>query len=460
MSINKVTYFDVEYANPKNKSICQIGLMCEDYSTGEPYLPEKDIFINPNDDFCEYCIYVHNITPQQVKNEPLFSDVWFDIEKYFTNTIVIGHNVAASDLKALEKNLNRYNIDIPELYYICTLELAKEYIPHYEVENYSLSSLCKYFDIDIDNEHNAFDDACANADLLKSLVKKYSIDINSKIKKYIPNKTTEFQKYVSSPILRKSINEFYGLLRGFSIDNQITDEEAAYIIKWKNEHMDWIAYNEIKEIITVIDEISKDGIITVEETFKLQKAVKHYLDIIKTAPVTLATQILDGILKGIIIDKEISVEESVNLKHWLYDNIYLTGHYPFDKIMDTLESVLEDSIVTQKESEYLTRFINDLLNPVELLSTQLYSIEGKSVCLSGNFEYGKKSDVEKIILEKGGIVDNSVKQTTDFLVVGASECQAFSNGTYGTKVKKAIELQEKGFGIQIVKEEDLFKNMS
>lgn len=31
--MKKVTYFDVEYANSKNKSICQIGLMCENYGT-------------------------------------------------------------------------------------------------------------------------------------------------------------------------------------------------------------------------------------------------------------------------------------------------------------------------------------------------------------------------------------------------------------------------------------------
>ena len=42
-----------------------------------------------------------------------------DIEKYFTNAVVIGHNVASSDLDALVKNLRRYNLDIPEFYYIC-----------------------------------------------------------------------------------------------------------------------------------------------------------------------------------------------------------------------------------------------------------------------------------------------------------------------------------------------------
>jgi len=29
--VEKVTYFDVEYANSKNKSICQIGIVCDNY---------------------------------------------------------------------------------------------------------------------------------------------------------------------------------------------------------------------------------------------------------------------------------------------------------------------------------------------------------------------------------------------------------------------------------------------
>ena len=47
--MKKVTYFDVEYANSKNKSICQIGLICEDYDTKETLYPERNIYINPED---------------------------------------------------------------------------------------------------------------------------------------------------------------------------------------------------------------------------------------------------------------------------------------------------------------------------------------------------------------------------------------------------------------------------
>ncbi len=455
--MNKVTYFDVEYANSKNKSICQIGLVCEDYNTGDSYYPEQNIYLNPEDGFDDICISIHGITTSKVKEAPNFSSVWPEIEKYFTNTVVIGHNVAGADLDALFKNLKRHNIDLPEVYYICTLSLARTYVPSFLIENYSMGALCEYFDIDIDSEHDAFDDACANTDLFKTLVQTYDIDISKHISRYTPHETKEFEHYVSSPVIRKAISNFYGMVRGFSIDNKITSEEAAHIKKWRDEYNQYAGVKEIAAIIAKIDKILEDDLITVEESFNLQKIVREYMDIVSSSPITLATQILNGIMEGIVVDGEISTEEGEHLRRWLYDNIYLSGHYPFDKVIEILEDALADSVISKAESEYITDTIYSLLNPVETLRVQVNSVDGKNICLSGNFAYGSKSKVEEYINENGGTIDATVKKSTNILLIGAYESQAYSNGTYGTKVKKAIEYNKKGCNIQIVKELDLIK---
>ena len=458
--MEKVTYFDVEYANSKNKSICQIGIMCENFSDGEPYYPERDIYINPEDGFDDFCIKIHGITKDKVKNESTFPTVWKEIEKYFTNAVIIGHNVAGADLDALVKVLKRYNLDIPELYYICTLDLARQYVPSYAVADYSMSTLCEYFGVDIDSEHNAFDDACACADLFKAIVEEYSIDIEDiKIKKYNPCVEKEFSQFVASPVIRKAISEFYGVIRGFSIDNEISPEEVEFIKNWKKEFAIYDNQKDIADIISVLDRIIGDGVINIEEIVELQGVVKAYLDIVSTSPITLATQILDGILRGIIVDGEITESECKNLRQWLYDNIYLSDHFPFNKAMEVLDKVLEDSIITKEEAKYITDMINEMLNPVDCLKEEINSVDGKHVCLSGNFAYGQKSDVEKFIISKGGIIDSSVKKSTDILMIGNCECQAYSNGTYGTKVKKAIEFNEKGYHIKIIKESDFFSSI-
>ena len=160
-------------------------------------------------------------------------------------------------------------------------------------------------------------------------------------------------------------------------------------------------------------------------------------------------------MKGIIEDGEVTEDECNNLRQWLYDNITLAGHFPFNKIIEILEDVLEDSIITEEELGCVSNFIKELLDPVASLSAQVNSVEGKHVCLSGNFAYGSgKAAVEKYIVAHGGLIDSSVKKTTDILMVGKNECQAYSNGTYGTKVKKAMEYNEKGCKIEIIKESD------
>ena len=454
--MDKITYFDVEYANAKNKSICQIGILCERFESRDPVYPELDLYINPEDGFDDKCVAIHGITSEKVSASPNFQAAWKQIEPYFTNSIIVGHNVANSDLSAIVKCLRRYNIDIPEFYYVCTLQIARDFVPAYAVQSYGISDLCSYFDIDVGSAHNAFDDACATADLFHSLVKNYRIDYLSYVQKYSPRETDEFSPFISNPALRKSIAEFYGTVRGFSIDGKITEEELAYILDWRNEYANFSDRPEIAGILRVIDKISDDRKITMSEAQLLQQTIKEYLDLVQSSAITLATQVLDGIMKGILVDGVVSEAECRNLRQWLYDNIYLSGHYPFNRLIETLDGVLEDSVITREERASITNTIHELLDPVNALRHMVYSLDGKHVCLSGNFSMGQKSEVEKRVVSMGGIIDSNVKKSTNYLIVGDCDCASYSNGTYGTKVKKAMEYNEKGCNIQIVKESDVF----
>ncbi len=453
--MRRITYFDVEYANARNKTICQIGLHCKDYESGEDIFPPQSLYVNPEDGFDENCIKIHRITPSAVKSAPSFPNVWASIEKFFTNAIIVGHNVAGADLDALIKNLNRYGLDVPMIYYICTYDLAKDCVPSFSVENYKLSTLCDYFGIEIVKEHDALSDMIASKVLFEILVDKYHIDIDTHVKKYIPCQHKEFTQFVSNAMLRKSICEFYGILQGISIDNRIDSAEVEYIKNWKKEYQVYREQEEIKKILMVIDKILEDGTISTEEVTALQASMREYLDLVSTSSVTLATQILEGILKGIIADGAVAEDECKKLREWLYENSYLSNHFPFNRAIALVEKALADSVLTKEESDEIVITIHEMLNPVESLRTQINSIAGKTVCLSGNFSYGSKADVEEYIITRGGVVDKSVKKTTNILVVGDCECQAYSNGTYGTKVKKAMEYNAKGCSIQIVKESDI-----
>lgn len=89
-----------------------------------------------------------------------------------------------------------------------------------------------------------------------------------------------------------------------------------------------------------------------------------------------------------------------------------------------------------------------------------FSFEGQTVCLTGDFEFGKKADVTAFIEEHGGGCVSSVTRKTTVLLVGSKGSDAWSHGNYGSKVERALGLQQEGCPIKILKEEDVLGALS
>ena len=51
---------------------------------------------------------------------------------------------------------------------------------------------------------------------------------------------------------------------------------------------------------------------------------------------------------------------------------------------------------------------------------------------------------------------DAVSGKTSYVVVGSLGSDAYAYGTYGTKVKKAMELQEQGKPVRIITEDQLY----
>ena len=88
-------------------------------------------------------------------------------------------------------------------------------------------------------------------------------------------------------------------------------------------------------------------------------------------------------------------------------------------------------------------------------SAEGFSFEGQVVCLTGDFDFGKKADVTAYIEEHGGSCVSSVTRKTTVLLVGNKGSDAWSHGNYGSKVERALEMQRLGGKIRIVKEDVL-----
>lgn len=103
----------------------------------------------------------------------------------------------------------------------------------------------------------------------------------------------------------------------------------------------------------------------------------------------------------------------------------------------------------------------EFISPIENIGAIcIDTLSEKHCCLTGDFAYGSKKEVEELITCKGGICDNTVKKTTDYVIVGENGSEKWKQGTYGSKIKKAKELQEKGNLIQIVSERDFIRELN
>lgn len=98
---------------------------------------------------------INGIYLEDVFEEREFDEIWKDIECFFIDRVVVSHN-SSTDISVLEKTLDYYKIHKPDFESFCTLNIAKRVL---NIENYKLSTLAKYFDIQQNNYHNALEDA-------------------------------------------------------------------------------------------------------------------------------------------------------------------------------------------------------------------------------------------------------------------------------------------------------------
>lgn len=73
--------------------------------------------------------------------------------------------------------------------------------------------------------------------------------------------------------------------------------------------------------------------------------------------------------------------------------------------------------------------------------------------LTGTMAYGPRKHCESLITERGGVIGGSVSKKIHYLIVGSIANDQWLHSSYGTKIKKAVELRESGVPIAIISEE-------
>ena len=102
-------------------------------------------YINPERDIPETSQQIHNISYEMVKDKPIFKEIIDELLDFIKNDSIIIHN-ADFDLKFLNYELNLCGFNNLQNNIIDTLSIARSKYPGSSV---SLDSLCKRFEVDL-----------------------------------------------------------------------------------------------------------------------------------------------------------------------------------------------------------------------------------------------------------------------------------------------------------------------
>lgn len=362
----KYLVVDVETPNRKNNRISSFG-----YAVVEDNVIKNSgsYLCNPEEEFDPFNIKLTGISEDTVANAPTFPQLWESIRPLFEGAVIVAHN-AKFDLGVFRKCFEAYGMEIPEITYGCTLCIAHEYWP--DIEKYALNELAAKIDASLDH-HNAGSDAVVCAQLLQYYISN-GFDISKHIQNYAPENHQNFRPKFSEKTIK------------------------------------------IREFLDILDEISSDD--------------------------------------------NIDVEEIVFLVRWIFSHQELCGEFQYDRIVKELQDITHDGMVNSDDFGRILSLCKMLGNPLDCAEkkSNLHScdLDGKTFCLSGEFYHGSKEDVSEKLTSLGASELKSVSRKLNYLFVGGQGNAAWSCGNYGSKVKRALELQSKGVPIEIIGEDELF----
>ncbi|ALI03177.1 NAD-dependent DNA ligase [Pseudomonas sp. FW306-02-F02-AA] len=176
---------------------------------------------------------------------------------------------------------------------------------------------------------------------------------------------------------------------------------------------------------------------------------------------------LVGIAAGLAADGKINLQEAEFLKSWIENHLSHLSDPVVNLLYKRLASMLSDGVLDAEESAELLEMLHQFAGlPVGSAQTfttptslplnnppPVLSWADKVFIFSGVMAYGPRKDCESLILERGGLIGGSVNKKVHYLVVGSIGNDQWLHSSYGTKIKKAVELRESGVPIAIVSEE-------
>lgn len=278
---------------------------------------------------------------------------------------------------------------------------------------------------------------------------------------------SDYRRFTGPQIIHKATNELLGILQAVASDGTVTAQEVGFLQSWLSDHRELQRHRPFDEIVFLLTESLKDGVLTPEELFdllwlceKLTKDEGYF------AELTCHMQHLHGLLGGIAADGVISQEELTQLATWMQEHEHLRRHWPFDEVDSLITSALADGLVDANEHEGLLCFIGSIIGAGEKrdrLPGQLpFTIEGICAmcpeivfpehlfCFTGKDACFPRQRLWDCVQRLGGNCTDAVCARLDYLVTCPCGNKAWAYSAYGRKVEEAMRMRQSGASLLIV----------
>ena len=173
-----------------------------------------------------------------------------------------------------------------------------------------------------------------------------------------------------------------------------------------------------------------------------------------------------GLIAGITADGHLHDMEIQFLRTWLAENSQAGEHWLGAQLIEQIDHVLADGVITDVEREAL-------LTTLQTTSGAQFAVTGsvtaeavgfpaddcevifadRTFCLTGKFEFGSRGQCEAATLAAGAACADSITKKVHYLVIGSAGATAsWKQASYGQKIDSAMKLREKGHPIYVLTE--------
>ena len=158
---------------PKRDRITEVAIIVFD---GEHIVNEYQSLVNPERMIPPHITRITGISNDMVEDAPKFYEIAKDIIETIGNAIFVAHNVRF-DYQFLREEFRSLGFTFTKRK-LCSVRLSRKAFPG--LKSYALGNLIKYFNIEVENRHRAYDDAWATTILLKKILAIDAENDNSK----------------------------------------------------------------------------------------------------------------------------------------------------------------------------------------------------------------------------------------------------------------------------------------